>query len=133
MSEKMAGDVFRYWYLYNGKRHWMDLNGIPGAKYGVNHADDLMSLFYPFVGYGEKLPNPELCDEDESVALRQVRMYVRFAQADGGSEALQDEFGWDPVTVSDQRYLRIDTNLNMEASDYYKKRIDFWKSHEPYY
>ncbi len=132
MSEMVAGDVFQYQYVYNGEYHWMDLNGIDGAAYGINHADDLFSLFWPFVGYGEKQPTPEISDEDEAVALRHVSMFVRFAEADGGSEALQNEFGWNPVTASDHRYLQIDTDLTMEASDYYKERIAFWQSHEPY-
>ncbi len=130
MSQAVTGDVFQYQYAYNGEHHWMNLRGIDGAAYGANHADDLFSLFRPFTGHGEEMRTPPLTDEDEEVFLRHVDMLVRFAEADGGPEAMKEEFGWDPVTECDHRYLRIDTDLTMEASDYYKERVAFWKAHE---
>ena len=129
LSEAITGEVFQYLYTYNGDNHWFDLDGIEDAsQYGVNHADDLYSVFRPFLAYREE--GLQLGAADEAVALRHVGMFASFA-ASGGEAAMRSEFGWAPVTPADHRYLRIDEEVTMEASDYYRARMALWEAFEP--
>ncbi len=137
MSELVTGEVFQYMYTYNGEHHWLDNEGLDGARYGVDHADDLFSLFRPFVGFGvdgDGGAGIALSPEDEAVALRHASIFAAFAT--GGPDSLRQDFGWEPVVEADSagnhRYLRIDADLAMEASDYYLARMRFWEANEPF-
>ena len=65
------------------------------------------------------------------MALRHVEIFTTFA-GPGGEDAIEEIYGWDPVTSTDHRYLKIDEEITMEDNDYYNERMSWWESYEPY-
>ena len=113
--------VYQYMFSYKGENSYLDPYGINSSLYGVTHSDELYYMFNPY-WFGVF----ELSDEDLKISTMLMELWTDFAKF-GDPTPPGAAFSWEPVTVTDHRYLLIGQDqVKMDQSDEYLRRVQFW-------
>nr|QCC89023.1 carboxylesterase 8 [Meteorus pulchricornis] len=125
MAEYSSESVFKYFYVYQGCESFSKWSN--GTNYGVVHKDELILLFK----VGGFLPP---CYKDWKNLERLggiIEYFAKNGKPFSDNDPFYSSIEWQPTTLNEPKYLKIDEELTMENGIIYKRRMNDWEDQFP--